>query len=86
MSFELTADLIFLETENLKLINELSSLRPRAYICVFTDNPMVKNLTAVNFGVYVFPKRFIGNIDEFVNTLGAQFIPINRPEPLVLHL
>jgi len=86
LSFELTADLIFLETENIKLINQLSSLRPRAYICVFTDNPAVKNATAVNFGVYCFPKSYIKNPDEFIHTVGAQFIPQARPEPVILHL
>lgn len=61
LSFEITADLIFLETENIQLINRLSSLRPRAYICVFTDNPTVKRLTAINFGVYCFPKQYAKN-------------------------
>ncbi len=56
LSFEITADLIFLETDNIKLINRLSCLRPRAYICIFSDQPNVKNLTAINFGVYCFPK------------------------------
>ena len=55
LSFELTADIIFIQTENIKLIGELSALRPRAYICVFSDNPVVKNLTAIMFGVYAFP-------------------------------
>ena len=37
LSFEITADLIFIETNNIRLINRLSSLRPRAHICVFSD-------------------------------------------------
>lgn len=49
-------DLIFLETNDLKLINRLACLRPRAYLCVFSDDPKVKCLTALNFGVYVYPK------------------------------
>ena len=79
LSFELTADLIFVETDNLKFLNQLSALRPRAYICVFTDNPVVKNLTAINFGVYCFPKNMIKYPDEFVGTLGKDFIPLSRP-------
>lgn len=59
LSFELTADLIFVETDSIKFINQISSLRPRAYICVFTDNPVVKSLTALNFGVYCFPRHLI---------------------------
>lgn len=74
LSFENDADLIFIETEDLKLINQLSSLRPSAYICVFSDNPRVKNLTALNFGVYCFPRNFLGNPEQFIGTFGSQFI------------
>jgi hypothetical protein len=74
------------ETDNIKFINQLSSLRPRAYICVFTDNPVVKNLTALNFGVYCFPRYLIKYPDEFVGTLGKEFIPLSRPEAVILHL
>jgi len=63
----------------MKLINQLSTLRPRAYICVFTDNPRVKSLTAIYFGVYTFPVSFIKNPDEFIGTFGSQFIPRDRP-------
>lgn len=38
LSFEITADIIFLESNNIALVNRLSSLRPRAYICIFTDD------------------------------------------------
>jgi pyruvate kinase len=86
LSFEITADLIFLETDNVKLINRLSSLRPRAYICIFTDEPYVKNLTAINFGVYCFPKAMARNPEEFVGTVGVNFIVNNRPEVTILHL
>jgi pyruvate kinase len=75
-----------LETDDVKFINQLSSLRPRAYICVFTDNPVVKRLTAINFGVYCFPREFIKNPDQFINTVGAQFVPKSRPEAVVLRL
>lgn len=64
----------------------MSSLRPRAYICVFSDNPTIKKLTAINFGVYCFPRSFSNNADEFVSTLGTQFIPRSRPEACIMHL
>lgn len=86
LSFELTADIIAVDTDDIRLIQQLSALRPRAYICVFTDNPVVKNRTAVFFGVYCFPKHFLNNLDLFVVTVGAQFIPKSRPEATVLHL
>ena len=86
LAFEMKADLIFIETENLKMINQLSALRPRAYICVFSDTPRVKNLTALNFGVYCFPRSFKKNPDEFVGTFSKEFIPQSRPEACILHL
>jgi pyruvate kinase len=79
LSFEITADLIFLETSNVKLINRLSCLRPRAYICIFTDKPHVKNLTAINFGVYCYPRALAKNPEEFIHTVGAGFVTNNRP-------
>ena len=54
-------DLIFIETNDIRLINRLACLRPRAYICVFSDDPSVKRLTALNFGVYTFPVKYIKN-------------------------
>ena len=74
MSFELTSDLIFIETNDIKLVGRLSCLRPRAYICVFTDNPVVKKLTALNFGVYVYPRQMINNPEEFVGTVGQNLV------------
>ena len=85
-SFELKADILFIETDNIKLISQISTLRPRAYICIFTDNPKVKSLTAILFGVYCFPQTFIKNPDEFIATFGFQFIPRGRPEACILHL
>lgn len=84
LSFEITADLLFLETDSVKLINRISSLRPRAYLCVFSDNPSVKNLTAINFGVYTFPRHFIKNPEEFVNTIGRGFV--KQGKALILQL
>lgn len=86
LSFELAADLIFLETNNIKLINRISSLRPRAYLCIFTDDINVKNLTTCNFGVYTFPRSFAKNPEEFIGTIGKGFVTSNRPEVTILHL
>ena len=47
-------DFIFIQTDNVKLISRLSSLRPLAYLIVFTDKPEVKGAVAVNFGVYCY--------------------------------
>jgi pyruvate kinase len=84
LSFETTADIIFLETDNIRLINRISSLRPRAYLCIFTDAPYVKALTAVNFGVYCFPRHFIKNPEEFIKTVGSEFV--NKKEATILKL
>lgn len=86
LSFEITADLIFIETDDLKLINRLSCLRPRAYICVFSDLPHVTSLTALNFGVYTFPKYYRKNPEEFVATVGKGFLFENRSEVVILQL
>jgi pyruvate kinase len=56
LSFELECDFIFLETDNVKLIHRLSSLRPRAYLIIFSNNQSVKGAVAIDFGVYVYPK------------------------------
>ncbi len=74
ISFRLHADLIFIATDNVKLLNKLSSLRPSAYICVFTDNPTVKKLTAINFGVYCFPSQARLNPAEFAKTFGKELV------------
>ena len=55
LSFELDCEFIFIKTQDIRLINRLSSLRPKAYIIAFSDNKKIKNLSAVNFGVYVYP-------------------------------
>jgi len=86
LSFEVTADIIFLETDNVKLINSIACLRPRAYICVFTDTPRVKSLTAINFGVYCFPRSMSKNPEEFVGTVGQGFVVGNRQLVTILHL
>jgi pyruvate kinase len=74
LSFELVVDLIFIETNDIKLINRLACLRPRAYICVFSDDPSVKRLTALNFGVYTFPTKLMKNPEEFVGTVGKDLV------------
>lgn len=37
------------------MIHRLSSLRPKAYLIVFSNNPKVKGAVAIDFGVYVYP-------------------------------
>ncbi len=77
-------DLIFIESNDVKLINRLASLRPRAYICVFSDDPVVKRLTALNFGVYTFPVSLIKNPEEFIATAGSDLIMNGRAKILKL--
>jgi len=62
-----------LQTDNFSLINRISALRPRAYICVFSDDPKMKNGTALNFGVYCFPKKFESKLNMFLNDHGSKF-------------
>ena len=77
-------DLIFIETNDVRLINRLACLRPRAYICVFCDDPAVKKLTALNFGVYVYPFQLIKNPEEFVGTVGKDLVHNGRAKILKL--
>jgi pyruvate kinase len=86
LSFEITADIIFLESNNIALVNRLSSLRPRAYICIFSDDQAIKNLTAINFGVYCYPKELSKDAEAFVAGPGAGFVIHNRPEVTILHV
>lgn len=73
MSFELNCDLIMIQTDSFSLVNRISSLRPKAYICVFSDDPKMKHGTALNFGVYCFPKRFESKLGEFLADHGQKF-------------
>ncbi len=84
LSFELIIDLIFIETNDLRMVNRLASLRPRAYICVFSDDPSVKRLTALNFGVYAFPVQMMKNPEEFVGTVGSDLVVNGRAKILKL--
>ncbi len=77
-------DLIFIETNDIRLINRLACLRPRAYICVFSDDPSVKKLTALNFGVYAFPLQMMKNPEEFVGTVGSDLVHNGRAKILKL--
>ena len=77
-------DLIFIETNDLRLINRLACLRPRAYICVFSDDPSVKKLTALNFGVYTFPVQMMKNPEEFIGTAGSDLVHNGRAKILKL--
>lgn len=69
----MNCDLIFITTDNISLINRISALRPKAYICVFSDLPTMKNLTALNFGVYCFNRQYENKSEEFISTFGQLF-------------
>lgn len=54
-SFNKNVSIIFLRTDDLSLVNAISSYRPAAYIFVFSISfEEMKKLTAINYGVYVF--------------------------------
>jgi pyruvate kinase len=63
-----------IQTDSFSLINRISALRPKAYICVFSDDPKMKHGTALNFGVYCFPKKFDGKLSEFLTDHGSRFL------------
>jgi|LakMenE01Jun11ns_1017448.scaffolds.fasta_scaffold7726536_1 pyruvate kinase len=44
---------IFIRTENIKFIHRISTLRPKAFIIIFSDNNSLKGAVATDFGVYV---------------------------------
>jgi pyruvate kinase len=48
------------------LIGKISSLRPKAFIIVFTDKPEVKGAVAIRFGVYCYKKTESGNAQAFL--------------------
>lgn len=62
----------------------MACLRPRAYICVFSDNPSIRRLTALNFGVYAFPREMMNNPEEFVGTVGSDLVHNKRAKILKL--
>ena len=68
---------IFIRTDDVQLIHRLSTLRPRAYIIVFTDNSKVKGAVGADFGVYVYPTE-TEEPGTFVKNFGEHFgIKIN---------
>ena len=72
LSFELNCDFIFVQTDDVRLINRLSSLRPKAYIIAFSNNPKVKNLVSVNFGVYSYPLS-MADPKKFISEVGSEY-------------
>lgn len=66
MTFELDCHFIFVQTDSVKLIGKISSLRPKAFIIVFTDKPEVKGAVAIRFGVYCYKKTESGNAQAFL--------------------
>jgi pyruvate kinase len=44
---------IFIQTGNVKLIHRISTLRPKSFIIIFSDNNSLKGAVANDFGVYV---------------------------------
>lgn len=73
MAFELDCEFIFLETDNIRLIHRFSSMRPKAFLIVFSDNPKVKGAVAIDFGVYVYPKGHDQNPVHFLKTHGENY-------------
>lgn len=73
LSFELDCEFIFLETDNIKLIHRLSSLRPKAFLIVFSDSPKVRGAVAIDFGVYVYPKEKAADPVRFLKEHGENY-------------
>lgn len=55
------------------MIHRLSTLRPKAYIIVFTDNPKIKGCVGVDFGVYVYPKGPDSDPVNFLKNHGENY-------------
>lgn len=70
LAFELDCEFIFIETDNIRLIHRFSSLRPKAFLIIFSDNPKVKGAVAIDFGVYVYPKGPDTNPVHFLRAHG----------------
>lgn len=51
---------------------------------MFSDDPSVKRLTALNFGVYAFPLNMIKNPEKFVGTVGSDLVHNGRAKILKL--
>lgn len=51
---------------------------------MFSDDPTIKRLTALNFGVYAFPVQMIKNPEEFVGTVGSDLVHNGRAKILKL--
>lgn len=62
-----------METDNIRLIHRISTLRPQAYIIVFSDNPKVRGAVAIDFGVYVYPKGKVTDPAYFIEHHGEKY-------------
>lgn len=55
------------------MIGKISSLRPKAFIIVFTDKPEVKGALAIRFGVYCYKKGFDMVPENFLKDHGHKY-------------
>lgn len=69
LSFELDCHFIFIQTESVSLIHRLSTLRPKAYLIVFTDNEKVRGAVSADFGVYVYRITKLDQWNNFIKNL-----------------
>ena len=91
LSFSTRCSLIFLEIKNnYQIVQRLSALRPKAHICVFTDNPRVCSALSLNFGVYCFPPIKAASkkkmLEEFLVVYGRTFSDDKRSPEMALFL
>lgn len=53
-SFELDCKFILIKTESVRLVHRLSTLRPKSYILVLSNNQAMKKAISLDFGVSAF--------------------------------
>lgn len=55
------------------MIGKISSLRPKAFIIVFTDKPEVKGAVAIRFGVYCYKRGEDEKAETFLKGHGHKY-------------
>lgn len=73
LAFELDCHFIFVKTDDIKLIGKISSLRPRAFVIVFTDKFDVKGAVAIRFGVYCYKLENGMGAEDFLKGHGHKY-------------
>jgi pyruvate kinase len=60
-------------TDSVTLIGKIASLRPKAYVIVFTNKSEVKGAVAIRFGVYCYRRDEFKDSADFLKGRGSKY-------------